>query len=510
MPDSRRESTMSSSDRLPRFHVFRATLACASSPIDTLSISWPPRQGRGAISPGRGTLPGRPGRPLRASQATGDADLPEIIVKVLGEGAFGEPGRRLLPQPDDAALRADRHRHDEPGSRRSTPATRESPFCGGAGSCFEECRIGPLNRSPAPRTRPRPLSKCSRPLLRDTRRRMIRHRAGRVRRGHGSDDRSGFLNCRRHGRSALSRGRCQMVDGRMNPALLVLPRGLTGLDYTLTLTDIVTGAVRTFESPKRSAAERTSISRRTEMRNRAMRLWWWAAAIALIAVVAVPRLHAQEPESGPASSCRGRSASSTASFSIRPPPRPSTRQPPSGLDRSIDPGANWESRNRGLEGHSVLALAVDPARTCSTRRPDTAACTSPDEVTCGRGQLRLTYLIASSRCSGAAYAGTEAAAFFGAPTRPRRGRAHAADDARRLPAIAVDPQDPDLHAGTNSEASSGAWTGSDLDPPPAAEQGNHLVARDHPTKGTTVYATAHAGLFRSDDSGVTWRGATRA
>ena len=110
-----------------------------------------------------------------------------------------------------------------------------------------------------------------------------------------------------------------------------------------------------------------------------MRLGWWAAAIALIAVVAVsPRLHAQEPESGPGFVLQGEGGLVTAL--LLDPATPSTVYAATarGLYRSIDSGASWESRNRGLEGHSVLALAVDPSsQACFTPRPTAAACTEP-------------------------------------------------------------------------------------------------------------------------------------
>ena len=94
-----------------------------------------------------------------------------------------------------------------------------------------------------------------------------------------------------------------------------------------------------------------------------MRLWWEAAAIALIAVLvlASPRLSAQEPESGPGFVLQGEGGLVTAL--LLDPATPSTLYAATarGLYRSTDSGASWEARSRGLEGHSVLALAVDPA-----------------------------------------------------------------------------------------------------------------------------------------------------
>ena len=169
-----------------------------------------------------------------------------------------------------------------------------------------------------------------------------------------------------------------------------------------------------------------------------MRLGWGAAAIALIAVVAVsPRLHAQEPESGPGFVLQGEGGLVTAL--LLDPATPSTIYAATarGLYRSIDSGATWEPRNRGLEGHSVLALAVDPCFAHALRDDRHAeACTrARTEAACGRrptSGLTSRHIGVIAVQGGAVYAGHR-----GRPDFPEHrlgrdvDRAHAADDARR-------------------------------------------------------------------------------
>ena len=248
-----------------------------------------------------------------------------------------------------------------------------------------------------------------------------------------------------------------------------------------------------------------------------MRIGWWAAAIALIAVVAVsPRLHAQEPESGPGFVLQGEGGLVTAL--LLDPSTPSTIYAATarGLYRSIDSGANWEPRNRGLEGHSILALAVDPSSPArfTPRRDGGGVYKNPDGGhvwAAANFGLTSLYVGVIAVQSGVVYAGHRSWPHFPEHRLGRDvDRAHASDDASRRHChccrSAASRRPPRGHEQRRNLPEHRRR--SDLDPHArSAEQGNHLVppAID-PTKSTTVYATAHAGLFRSDDSGVTWKG----
>ena len=119
-------------------------------------------EGRHAIRPGRGALPGRPGRLFRASEhhrrpgSAGDHRQGARRGRVRATRCG-----RLLHQPDDVALRADRHRHHDGGAAglreqpRITHVRRRGPGVRGV----RGARFGASRRRPSPR--PRPLSKCS-------------------------------------------------------------------------------------------------------------------------------------------------------------------------------------------------------------------------------------------------------------------------------------------------------------------------------------------------------------
>ena len=70
--------------------------------------------------------------------ATGDPDLPEIIVKVLGEGAFGQPGAAVFYTSLTTLPYGLTVTDTMTGEQQVYASNRESPMCGGADRAFEE------------------------------------------------------------------------------------------------------------------------------------------------------------------------------------------------------------------------------------------------------------------------------------------------------------------------------------------------------------------------------------
>ena len=118
-----------------------------------------------------------------------------------------------------------------------------------------------------------------------------------------------------------------------------------------------------------------------------------------------------------------------------------------GVYRSADSGAHWEPRNRGLEDHSVLALAVDPAAhgTLYATTDTGGVYKSPDggnRWTAANQGLASRYVGVVAAQGRALYAGTEGGRIF-------RSVDAAATWAELTPpttrvavtAIAVDPSD---------------------------------------------------------------------
>jgi photosystem II stability/assembly factor-like uncharacterized protein len=209
----------------------------------------------------RGEVPNNPGaaRPLsdRAGYfglpfATGDPDLPEVVVKMLADGAFGAGGAPLfysslttmpyvLTVTDMVTGRVEVH--------ASNPDT---PLCG-ATNLFG----APSNWDYSRRLRSTPAT------IRETALQLLggrfsvtleaRHPAsGRIASGVviSSADRFGIFSLPDFtGDPQFPEVVVKMVDARsFTGKFWFFHTGLTSLDYTLTVTDSVTGAVRTYES----------------------------------------------------------------------------------------------------------------------------------------------------------------------------------------------------------------------------------------------------------------------
>ena len=184
--------------------------------------------------------------------ATGDSDLPEIIVKVLGEGAFGQPGAAVFYTSLTGLPYGLTVTDTMTGEQQVYASNRESPMCGGADRAFEESAQLVQSASTAA------LAKTASALEMLGGRFSVtleahHPRTGVVVTGQATalTDRSGFFGIAGvTGDPQFPEVVVKMVDGRgINGDFWFFHAGLTGLDYTLTVTDHVTGAVRTYESP---------------------------------------------------------------------------------------------------------------------------------------------------------------------------------------------------------------------------------------------------------------------
>lgn len=206
----------------------------------------------------RGEGPGNPGtaRPLsdRAGYfsltfATGDSQLPEVVVKMLADGAFGTVGAPIFYSSLTTLPYVFTVTDTVTGRVEVYASNADAPLCGRADLTFgAEASVQRLSA-------PAPVGETDLQLLagRFSVTLEARHpRTGQV--AHGvtmsSGDRFGFFSLPDFtGDPQFPEVVVKMVDYRaITDKFWFFHTSLTSLDYTLTVTDSVTGAVRTYEN----------------------------------------------------------------------------------------------------------------------------------------------------------------------------------------------------------------------------------------------------------------------
>jgi photosystem II stability/assembly factor-like uncharacterized protein len=180
---------------------------------------------------------------------TGDANLPEVLVKMLGEGALG-PGGASVFYSSLTSLRYVLTVVDtKTGLQRSYYSRTDAPFCGHADFPFPPATAGLSQRSGAS-AEAGDLSLLGGRFVATL---SARHPRTGPATGQAVTlgNRSGYFSLPSvTGDSALPEVLVKMVDHRsVSGHFWFFYSGLTGLDYTLTLRDTETGAVRTYDSP---------------------------------------------------------------------------------------------------------------------------------------------------------------------------------------------------------------------------------------------------------------------
>ncbi len=182
--------------------------------------------------------------------ATGDPDLPEIIVKMLGEGAFGQPGAAVFYTSLTTLPYGLTVTDTKTGEQQFYASHRESPMCGSADRAFEE--LGAF----APRQASAAETESALEMLGgrfSVTLSAIHPRTHQAVAGQATalTGRSGYFGIAGvTGDPQFPEVVVKMVDGRgINGDFWFFHSGLTGLDYTLTVTDQVTHVARTYESP---------------------------------------------------------------------------------------------------------------------------------------------------------------------------------------------------------------------------------------------------------------------
>ena len=182
--------------------------------------------------------------------ATGDAGLPEVVVKVLGEGALGLDGAPVfyssLTTLPYRLLVTDTHT----GATQFYPSDVAHPLCGAVDVAFEPgAAAAPILRAGASGENALPLLNGRFSVALEARRPSTGAKAAG--RAIASGDRYGFFTLPGFTSDpTLPEVIVKMLDYRsITGSYLFFYTGLTSLDYTLTMTDTVTGTVRTYESP---------------------------------------------------------------------------------------------------------------------------------------------------------------------------------------------------------------------------------------------------------------------
>ena len=183
---------------------------------------------------------------------TGDPELPEVVVKMLPDGTFG-PGAPIFYTSLTTLPFVMRVTDTVTGGTKEYRNDSGQPLCGGADIAFGASLAAEFI----------PLA-ASAPTSSDGELRLLgdrylltlaaRHpRTGRAATGHGvfRNDRFGYFSFPGlTGDADFPEVFVKMLDFRsITGTFLLFHAGLTSLDYTLTVTDTVTGAVRTYGSP---------------------------------------------------------------------------------------------------------------------------------------------------------------------------------------------------------------------------------------------------------------------
>jgi photosystem II stability/assembly factor-like uncharacterized protein len=181
---------------------------------------------------------------------TGDPEFPEVVVKMLPEGAFGAGGAPVFYSSLTTLPYFLTVTDTMTGQQRFYASNPGAPFCGGA-----DFTSGATESSMSPRAEPAAASETALHLLggRFSVTLEARHPgSGRVATGAvmSSGDRSGFFSLPDFtGDPQFPEVVVKMIDARaIAGKFWFFYASLTSLDYTLTVTDSVTGAVRIYES----------------------------------------------------------------------------------------------------------------------------------------------------------------------------------------------------------------------------------------------------------------------
>ena len=181
---------------------------------------------------------------------TGDANLPEVLVKMLGEGALG-PGGASVFYSSLTSLRYVLTVVDtNTGLRRDYYSRTDAPFCGQADFPFPPAaavfdpRAGVSSGAAE-------LSLLGGRFVATLTARHPRSGASAAGQAVSLGERSGYFSLPSvTGDAALPEVLLKMVDYRaVSGRFWLFYTGLTSLDYTISLRDTVTGTVRTYQSP---------------------------------------------------------------------------------------------------------------------------------------------------------------------------------------------------------------------------------------------------------------------
>jgi photosystem II stability/assembly factor-like uncharacterized protein len=181
--------------------------------------------------------------------ATNDPDLPEVVVKMLAEGELGSAAAPVFYSSLTTLPYYLTVTDTLTGERRSYASTPGSPLCGGVDIPTEAS-----GTSASPRAAPKAGAAALSLLGGRFSVALDAHRPGSNAVVHGaviaSGDQFGFFSLPEvTGDFQFPEIVVKMLDGRpVNGNFWFFQTGLTSLDYTLTVTDSTTGAVRTYGS----------------------------------------------------------------------------------------------------------------------------------------------------------------------------------------------------------------------------------------------------------------------